>query len=162
MEFTCIKCEFKFHETKMDTDERMCYDCLEEDDTEPTTADEYNKVQDYGPPYSMANPTGEPVKAHPLGARYTYKKSDTVGDVSESLKIKDYDIATIEHLHDCLLGRKGYSLNHPMLKRSRELTAKLYKIVRSPVGAQPYPEWDYEKGCYILPKKKGIQKDPEC
>jgi len=142
MEFTCIKCEFKFHETKMDTDERMCYDCLEEDDTEPTTADEYNKVQDYGPPYSMANPTGEPV--------------------SESLKIEDYDIATVEHLHDCLLGRKGYSLNHPMLKRSRELTAKLYKIVRSPVGAQPYPEWDCEKGCYILPKKKGIQKDPEC
>jgi|TARA_R100001530_G_scaffold5899_1_gene7117 hypothetical protein len=90
MEFTCIKCEFKFHETKMDTDERMCYDCLEEDDTEPTTADEYNKVQDYGPPYSMANPTGEPV------------------------------------------------------------------------GAQHYPEWDCEKGCYILPKKKGIQKDPEC
>ena len=32
MEFTCIKCEFKFHESRMDTDERMCYDCLEEDE----------------------------------------------------------------------------------------------------------------------------------
>ena len=35
MEFTCIKCEFKFRESRMDMDERMCYDCLEEDeDTE--------------------------------------------------------------------------------------------------------------------------------
>ena len=29
MEFTCIKCEHKFHSTQMDTDERMCYECLE-------------------------------------------------------------------------------------------------------------------------------------
>jgi hypothetical protein len=115
----------------MDTDERMCYDCLDEDDAEPTTADEFNEkrvdykcencgsndigwdafagwdsksqkyvlsstydhceclecestdikevdlhnkeIQNYGPPYSMANPTGEPVKAHPLAARYTTK-----------------------------------------------------------------------------------------
>ena len=28
-------------------------------DGEPTTADEYNEVQNYGPPYSMANPSGE-------------------------------------------------------------------------------------------------------
>ena len=32
MEFTCIECEFKFHESRMDTDERTCYDCLEGDD----------------------------------------------------------------------------------------------------------------------------------
>ena len=62
MEFTCIKCEFKFHHTLMDTDERMCYDCLDEDDAEPTTADEFNEVQDHGPPYSMANTSGEPKK----------------------------------------------------------------------------------------------------
>ncbi len=69
MEFTCIKCEFKFHHTLMDTDERMCYDCLDEDDAEPTTADSVpcfdskgNEVQDHGPPYSMANPSGEPKK----------------------------------------------------------------------------------------------------
>ena len=31
MEFTCIVCEFKFHKNQMDMDERMCYDCLEED-----------------------------------------------------------------------------------------------------------------------------------
>jgi|TARA_R110000744_G_scaffold126848_3_gene233318 hypothetical protein len=44
MEFTCIKCEHKFHHTLMDTDERICYVCLEENiDYEPTTADKYNK-----------------------------------------------------------------------------------------------------------------------
>ena len=42
MEFTCIKCEHKFHHTLMDTDERMCYECLEkidseEDDDKPIT-----------------------------------------------------------------------------------------------------------------------------
>ena len=31
-------------------------------DGEPTTADEFNKVQDHGPPYSMANTSGEPVQ----------------------------------------------------------------------------------------------------
>ena len=69
MEFTCIKCEFKFHHTLMDTDERMCYDCLDEDDTAPATVDEdneedsvYDRTQQYGPPYSMANTSGEPKK----------------------------------------------------------------------------------------------------
>ena len=55
MEFTCIKCEFKFHKISYDMDERMCYECLYEDDEE-------EDVQNYGPPYSMANPTGEPIK----------------------------------------------------------------------------------------------------
>ena len=42
-------------------------------DGEPTTADEFNKVQDYGPPYSMANPSGESVKDSPLGAGFAHK-----------------------------------------------------------------------------------------
>ena len=42
MEFTCIECEHKFHHTLMDTDERICYECLEkidseEDDDKPIT-----------------------------------------------------------------------------------------------------------------------------
>ena len=41
MEFTCIKCEFKFHESRMDTDERMCYDCLEEDEDTKDQRDPY-------------------------------------------------------------------------------------------------------------------------
>ena len=52
-----------------------------------------------------------------------------IGGVSESLNIKDSDIATIEALHDLLLDGERYPLNHPTLKRGRELTAKLYKIL---------------------------------
>ena len=82
MEFTCIKCEFKFHETKMDTDERMCYDCVEEDDTEPTTADEYNKVQDYGPPIQWLIQL-ENLLVHNITQNGTVKK-----DVTSFLKRK--------------------------------------------------------------------------
>jgi hypothetical protein len=46
-------------------------------------------------------------------------------------EIKDSDIATIEALHDSLLDRGVYALNHPALKKSRELTAKLHKMVES-------------------------------
>jgi|TARA_R100001530_G_scaffold106514_1_gene74377 hypothetical protein len=42
-------------------------------DGEPTTADKFNEIQDYGPPYSMANPTGEPIKDSPLGAGFAHK-----------------------------------------------------------------------------------------
>ncbi len=52
-----------------------------------------------------------------------------IGGVSESLNIKDSDIATIEALHDLLLDGEEYPLNHPTLKRGRKLTAKLYKIL---------------------------------
>ena len=50
-------------------------------DGEPTTADEFNKVQNHGPPYSMANPSGEPVKPHPLAAKYGIKDDHVnIGD----------------------------------------------------------------------------------
>jgi hypothetical protein len=32
MEFTCIKCEFKFHKMSYDLDERMCFECLYAED----------------------------------------------------------------------------------------------------------------------------------
>ena len=32
-----------------------------------------DEVQNHGPPYSMANPSGEPVKPHPLAARFNKK-----------------------------------------------------------------------------------------
>ncbi len=32
MEFTCIKCEFKFNEMSYDSNERMCYECLYAED----------------------------------------------------------------------------------------------------------------------------------
>jgi Zn finger protein HypA/HybF involved in hydrogenase expression len=49
-------------------------ECLECESTDIKEVDLHNKeIQNYGPPYSMANPTGEPVKAHPLAARYTTK-----------------------------------------------------------------------------------------
>ena len=32
MEFTCIKCEFKFHKMSYDVDERMCFECLYAED----------------------------------------------------------------------------------------------------------------------------------
>jgi hypothetical protein len=47
----------------MDTDERVCYTCLEK-----------NEIQNYGPPYSMANPSGDPkVHKHPLGPGFAHK-----------------------------------------------------------------------------------------
>ncbi len=48
---------------------------------------------------------------------------------SVDVNIVDSDIATIEALHDLLLDGERYPLNHPTLKRGRELTAKLYKIL---------------------------------
>tara|TARA_B100001123_G_C14854039_1_gene845251 strand:+ start:122 stop:403 length:282 start_codon:yes stop_codon:yes gene_type:complete len=42
-------------------------------DGEPTTADEFNEVQDHGPPYSMANPSGESIKDSPLGTGFAHK-----------------------------------------------------------------------------------------
>jgi hypothetical protein len=60
MRFTCNDCGDQFDARLMDTDERVCYDCLEKeeehmDDSVPCFD---SKGQDYGPPYSMANPTG--------------------------------------------------------------------------------------------------------
>ena len=52
IEWTCCQCGNKYTDQTGDTDERMCDECLNHED----------KTTDYGPPYSMANPTGEPVK----------------------------------------------------------------------------------------------------
>lgn len=42
------------------------------------------------------------------------------------MKIEDKDIATIEALHDMLLDKHKVPLDHPTMKKSRELTAKMY------------------------------------
>ena len=39
MEFTCIKCEFKFNKMSYDLDERMCFECLYADDDQITSKD---------------------------------------------------------------------------------------------------------------------------
>ena len=49
--------------------------------------------------------------------------------MNDNLKINDSDIATIEMLHDFILDSGELSLSHPMLKRSRNLTARMYKIL---------------------------------
>ena len=50
------------------------------------------------------------------------------------VEISDSDIATIEALHDLLLDKHKYSLEFPTLKKARELTAKMYKVL--------YPEYE--------------------
>ena len=39
MEFTCIKCEFKFHKMSYDVDERMCFECLYAEDNKIAVKD---------------------------------------------------------------------------------------------------------------------------
>lgn len=34
MEFTCCKCEHRFYYLDMDLDEKMCYDCLYEEEAD--------------------------------------------------------------------------------------------------------------------------------
>ena len=34
MKFTCCKCEHKFYYLDMDLDERMCFDCLDEEEAD--------------------------------------------------------------------------------------------------------------------------------
>lgn len=45
-------------------------------------------------------------------------------DKSANLLINDFDIATIEALHDLLLD-KGYSIDFKILKNARALTARM-------------------------------------
>lgn len=47
----------------------------------------------------------------------TGKDKKALSIVSENLKIKDSDIATVEALHDLLLDGEGYPINHPALKK---------------------------------------------
>ena len=71
--------------------------------------------------------------------RYTFKKivcshSDAerrrnLTERLDDITILDSDIAIIEALHDLLLDREGYPLKHPTLRRSRELTGKLHRII---------------------------------
>ena len=49
---------------------------------------------------------------------------------SVSVEIERRDIATIEVLHDLLYDAHGYSLDHFALKRSRELTEKMYQAFK--------------------------------
>lgn len=48
-----------------------------------------------------------------------------------SVKITDFDIATIEALHDLLLDQHGYKLDHITLTNARKLTAKMYEAFKS-------------------------------
>jgi hypothetical protein len=59
------------------------------------------------------------------------KKALRIGSVvrSADVSIVDSDIATIEALHDLLLDAHGYSPNCIILKKARELTAKMYKAL---------------------------------
>ena len=45
--------------------------------------------------------------------------------------ITDFDIATVEALHDLLLDKHNYSLNHITLANARVLTNKMYKAFES-------------------------------
>jgi hypothetical protein len=66
IKWTCCGCGDEYTEQTGDTDERMCDECLNhEDEFGPgydVDVDEngpfISKTVDYGPPYSMANPSG--------------------------------------------------------------------------------------------------------
>lgn len=45
-------------------------------------------------------------------------------------KLKDSDIATVEAMHDVLFDKHGYCTDDMILKRSRELTSKMYSILK--------------------------------
>ena len=48
-----------------------------------------------------------------------------------SVEITDFDIATIEALHDLLFDKHGYELNHTTLCNARKLTHKMYEAFKS-------------------------------
>ena len=60
---------------KQDFDLESTYDHCECGECGGTSIDdiELKPIQNYGPPYSMANPTGEPIKDSPLGAGFVHK-----------------------------------------------------------------------------------------
>ena len=89
IEWTCCQCGNKYTDQTGDTDERMCDECLNHEDASDflTQREDINiikkeldpgydvdvdenrpfisKTTDYGPPYSMANTSGEPVGSQP-------------------------------------------------------------------------------------------------
>jgi hypothetical protein len=71
IEWTCCQCGNKYTDQTGDTDERMCDECLNHEDASDflTQRDDClnheDKTTDYGPPYSMANTSGEPVGSQP-------------------------------------------------------------------------------------------------
>ena len=71
IEFTCGECGNKYTEQTGDTEERVCDECLNHEDEfgYDVDVDEnrpfISKTTDYGPPYSMANTSGEPVGSQP-------------------------------------------------------------------------------------------------
>ena len=79
IEFTCGECGNKYTEQTGDTDERVCDECLNHED----------EMADYGPPYSMANPTGEPVGSQP------YPKWNDKAKEYDGKDEEDYD----NHFH---------------------------------------------------------------
>ena len=86
VKWTCCGCGDEYTEQTGDTDERMCDECLNHEDIykirqelDPgydVDVDEnrpfISKTTDYGPPYSMANPSGEPVKRR-IEVKITYE-----------------------------------------------------------------------------------------
>jgi hypothetical protein len=56
----------------------------------------------------------------------------SLGTVMRSAKVDiiDSDIATIEALHDLLIDKHGYSIDHKTLKNARLLTEKMYKALK--------------------------------
>ena len=64
-------------------------------DGEPTTADKFNKeVQNYGPLYSMTNPSGELVKDSTLGAGFAHKDVKWVSPHDPGDENKNWDVVS--------------------------------------------------------------------
>jgi len=51
--------------------------------------------------------------------------------LTATVEITDFDIATIEALHDLLLDKHNYELNHTTLTNARKLTHKMYEAFKS-------------------------------
>lgn len=81
-------------------------------------------------------------KAERLAHKESFKDENLQDDKSNPLdlrvrrqkvlvEITDFDIATIEALHDLLLDNHGYTLDHITLTNARKLTTKMYEAFKS-------------------------------